>query len=49
MDRELLAALVAKLERRMLWDLSVAEHNLYITIGDDTLAGVVTQRALTHN
>jgi uncharacterized protein YaeQ len=46
MDRELLAALVTKLERRMLWDLSVTEKNLYVTIGDETLSGVITQRAV---
>jgi uncharacterized protein YaeQ len=46
MDRGLLAALVAKLERRMQWDLSVAEKNLYITIGADTLSGIVERRAI---
>jgi uncharacterized protein YaeQ len=46
MDRELLTNLVANLERRMHWDLSVAEKNLYITIGEATLSGVLTQRTL---
>jgi uncharacterized protein YaeQ len=46
MDRGLLAALVAKLERRMQWDLSVAEKNLYITIGADTISGIVIQRTV---
>jgi len=47
MDRELLAALVAKLERRMQWDLSVAEKNLYITMGDNTFSGIIVQRTLS--
>lgn len=46
MDRELLAALVQRLERRMEFDLSVAERNLYVTLGEETLAGVVTLRRL---
>jgi uncharacterized protein YaeQ len=41
MDRELVAALVARLERRMEFDLSVAEKTLYVTIGGDTLTGTV--------
>jgi uncharacterized protein YaeQ len=40
-DRELIAALVARLARRMEFDLSVAERNLYITLGEETLTGVV--------
>jgi uncharacterized protein YaeQ len=47
-DRELLAALVARLERRMEFDLSVAERNLYITLGDETLTGVVALHQLTN-
>ncbi len=39
MDRKLLAALVARLERRMDIDLSVSERTLYVSIGDDTLTG----------
>jgi len=46
MDRELLAALAGKLERRMQWDLSVTEKNLYITIGETTLSGVITPRTV---
>jgi uncharacterized protein YaeQ len=46
LDRELVAALVTKLERRMQWDLSVAERHLYLTIGDATLTGAVKQIAL---
>jgi uncharacterized protein YaeQ len=41
MDRELLAALVAKLERRMTWDLSVSDRHVYLTIGETTLTGII--------
>jgi uncharacterized protein YaeQ len=40
-DRELLAALTARLERRMTFHLSVAERHLYLTLDDETLSGVV--------
>ena len=46
MDRELIAAMATRLERRMEFDLSVAERNLYVTLGDETLSGVVTLREL---
>ena len=41
MDRELLTALAAKLQRRMALDLSIAERTLYVTLGDQTLTGDV--------
>jgi uncharacterized protein YaeQ len=47
LDRALLAALAAKLERRMSWDLSISDRHLYVSFGDDTLTGVVTQLAGT--
>ncbi len=47
MDRDLVAALVARLERRMDFDLSVSERTLYVTIGAETLTGTVEQRRLT--
>ncbi len=40
-DRELVAALAARLERRMAFHLSVAERHLYVTLGDEMLSGVV--------
>jgi uncharacterized protein YaeQ len=40
-DRALLAALVARLERRMAFSLSVTDRHLYVTIGEETLSGVV--------
>lgn len=46
MDRELLAALVARLERRMEIDLSVAEGSLYLTVGGATLTGTLVRRQL---
>ncbi len=45
-DRELLAALVARLERRMTFDLSVADGMLYLTLGDTLLSGPVTAHRL---
>ena len=41
-DRELLAALVARLNRRMRFDLAVSGRELYISIEDSTLSGSVT-------
>ena len=46
MDRALIAALVARLERRMDLDLSVSERNLYISLGEETLSGSVEARRL---
>ena len=40
-DRALLAELVARLERRMLFDLAVTDRHLYVTLGDTTLEGVI--------
>lgn len=41
MDRQLIADLAARLERRLKIDLSVTERHLYLTVGDHTLTGVV--------
>ena len=46
MDRELVAGLVSRLERRMEFDLSVSERNLYVSLGDTTLSGTVEERRL---
>ena len=43
-DRELLAGLVSRLERRMDFDLSVSERHLYVSLGDTTLLGTVEAR-----
>lgn len=47
LDRELIAALVSRLERRMNFDLSVSEGTLYVSIGDTTLSGTVEARRLS--
>ncbi len=45
-DRTLIAALTARLERRMELDLSVAERHLYLALGDETLSGTLETRRL---
>jgi uncharacterized protein YaeQ len=40
-DRAWLAELGKKLDRRMNFTLTVAERNLYLTVGDDTLTCIV--------
>jgi uncharacterized protein YaeQ len=45
-DRDLLAAFVARLDRRMSFDLAVSDRTLYLTLGDDTLTGSVEERRL---
>jgi uncharacterized protein YaeQ len=47
MDRVLVAALVARLERRMDFDLSVSEKTLYVSMGEETLTGTVELRRLS--
>jgi uncharacterized protein YaeQ len=46
LDRALVAALVARLERRMVMDLSVTDGALYLTIGKDLVTGAVTPHRL---
>ena len=46
MDRDLVAALVIRLERRMDFDLSVSERTLYVSMGEETLTGTVELRRL---
>jgi len=45
-DRELLAALVGRLDRRMDFDLVVSDRTIYLSLGEDTLTGVVHERRL---
>ncbi len=45
-DRELLAALVAHLDRRVSFDLSVTDGDLYLTIGGRTVSGRVERHSL---
>jgi uncharacterized protein YaeQ len=45
-DRTLVAALAARLERRMAFSLSIAERTLYVSIGAETLTGVIERKPL---
>ena len=45
-DRELVSALAARLERRMHFDLSVTDRHLFISIGGATFSGDVERLAL---
>ena len=47
LDRDLIAALVASLERRMEIDLAVSERTLYLSFGEQTYFGGVELRRLT--
>jgi uncharacterized protein YaeQ len=45
-DRALVAALVARLDRRVGFSVSINDRELYVSIGSDTLTGPVTRLAL---
>lgn len=45
-DRALLAELSARLERRMKLGVTVTDRTLYVTVGDETLAGTVERHSL---
>jgi uncharacterized protein YaeQ len=45
-DRALVAALAARLERRLAFALSINERELYLSIGDATLTGTVQRYPL---
>jgi uncharacterized protein YaeQ len=45
-DRELLAELVTRLDRRMNFDLTISDRTMYLTLGDETLTGTVDERRL---
>jgi uncharacterized protein YaeQ len=42
LGRDFIGALAASLERRMVFDLTVSEGMLYLTLGEQTLSGAVT-------
>jgi uncharacterized protein YaeQ len=42
LDRPLVAALVARLARRMTFGLTITDRELFVSIGDETLHGEVT-------
>ena len=46
LDRALVRSLVARLERRMAFDLSVTDGVLYLTLGAELLTGTVTAHRL---
>ena len=46
-DRDLIAALAEKLERRMTLDVSVTDRHLFITVGGETRSGAVEPISLT--
>ena len=46
-DRRLIAALATRLDRRMGLSLSVAERELQLSLGTETLIGAVTRHSLT--
>jgi uncharacterized protein YaeQ len=45
-ERDLLAELARRLERRMEFDLSVSERTLYVSLGAQTLSGALQVRAI---
>jgi len=45
-DRDWLANLAARLTRRMEFTLTVAERHLYLSLGEETLAGVMQRIAI---
>jgi uncharacterized protein YaeQ len=45
-DRDLIGALAARLERRMAWSVSVSDRDLHVSIGADTLSGPVSRHAV---
>ena len=46
LDRALVAALAARLERRMAFALSIVDQDLFLSIGTQTLTGSVSRLAL---
>jgi uncharacterized protein YaeQ len=45
-DRDLIAALAARLDRRMTLGVSVTERHLYATVGDETFDGPIERLAI---
>ena len=43
LDRGLISALVARLERRMAFSVSVTDRELYVSIGADNLTGTIVR------
>jgi uncharacterized protein YaeQ len=47
LDRQLIADLAARLDRRMRLDLSVTDRHLFVTVGDETFSGAVERLSLS--
>ena len=45
-DRDLLAAFVERLDRRMDFDLAISDRTIYLSLGDETLTGAVDERRI---
>jgi len=45
-DRRLIGALAARLERRLSFGLSMNDRDLYVSIGSDTLTGGVVRHRI---
>lgn len=43
MDRDLIGALVARLDRRMAFGVSITDRELYVSIGDANITGAITR------
>ena len=46
-DREWLASVAARLERRVHWSLTISERHVYLSIGEETLPCIIASAALT--
>jgi uncharacterized protein YaeQ len=46
-DPEMIASLIARLTRRMAFDLVVTEQQLYISLGEDTISGSWVRHSIT--
>ncbi len=46
LDREMLAGLAARLQRRLSFALSVSDEHLYVTVGTETLSGAVVRHTI---
>ena len=47
LDKEWLASLAARLQRRMTFALTIAEQHVYLTLGEDTLECVIGKIAIS--
>ena len=48
-DRALVSALVARLDRRVAFSVSIAERELYVSIGTDNLTGRVERLSVAQS